>query len=615
MNIIFGQSGPSKLHPVQTTDTFAQAEGDLFVVVRAGSFPVQVQIENDPTAYSWAIERDPAEPAGNLPAIVGSPGSQISFLPNTTGNFRLLTRLGPTVVSIAPLAIVGAELIAVNMGAGRHHLRPAFLNADFSMSLEANYRLIGGGASRTLGTSFITLGNVGNLTMDNVVIPYPAAGGHAGGTGSDAAQHPLPVLDTARKSTDPEFPLRCASDFNTIGSCQSLGQGACVRVTSADYPHFPFCATHPATGAPVGQPRGSLTFIDYIVGRSKSFPTSVVPILQQTWQATPDFGFLGITPATPVVKTDVKLTLPVADRTVIYDPPAAGCKKKVVPRVKEATAPDLAAFALGQLTGEALTGEADVLLGSLQSSPPPDHADSIGMKIDKVVWGAHELSDAIDLPYAPFGTAPGSGDPLAQAWSHVGPALTSQVLAIRTRRQLQVFAPFDPVLVTSRAEEIEQVLRLTDYYRPIQSTADVAAAVDQLQKNPDPLLGGLIYSRIWYVEALSDPTLATRLMLQLIGSASIPAVAWMEVAQDIALSFLLIAASAQQAVIAHFAEMAQQADRDAALAGLHGFARIASFTELKLDPAVQASVWKAYRYWIDQGAMLKDCQLETQLGL
>jgi hypothetical protein len=268
-----------------------------------------------------------------------------------------------------------------------------------------------------------------------------------------------------------------------------------------------------------------------------------------------------------------------------------------------------------QLRGTALNPDAaDVFVGEIQSLPTAG-TQSVTVKVQSVILGDVRIGQTIQLPYAGHGTQLDSGDRLAQSWDHFNFGADNPMgLVIRTRRRAGPLRPGDPVLVTNRHPETERIQALIKAISRTESRNDLAKAVSGLEARPDPAFAGALYARIWNNEALTDPVFANQLLLQFIGSRAVPLEVWKEIADDVVLSYALLPAAAQDAIVTRFAELAQRKDNSAALAGFYGLGLVARISRPRIPADSATGVHSAYLRMVASG-MEHDPVLENALSV
>ena len=301
--------------PVTTDNTdseFATDNGSLDVVVLKNSGVITVTGTNFEGALGgdqvqWQIDRDPTDVVDSgTPTLTGSPGSQVTFSPSTAGNFRLIAYIDANgsgsfdegeQVGVVKFAIIQATLQqstfilseeniagidSSNQGTSTATTGGDTVNTA-PMQLSATYLLEGGGADRTVGTGAITLGNVGNLIgTDNFGITYP---GTRSGTGAEDPGGTTPMVDTLNATTVDQggaTPFR----VNSTTSDGNGGTGRIVAVTSADRPKFVWRLFHPTTGNAWDETAGGVSFREFVVAFSSTFPRTYLALHQAAWTVT-----------------------------------------------------------------------------------------------------------------------------------------------------------------------------------------------------------------------------------------------------------------------------------------------------------------------------------------
>ncbi len=279
---------------------------DLMVVFQAASVgtPTVKALGVEPGAAQqlrWQIDRDPTDTvATGTPALSANTGEQVVVTPNTAGNFRLICYADANGNSRFDS---GEELRVLRMAVVRVTVQPGHFistNGTFSgsnrgvgtedaMRIEAEVLLEGGGANRRTGVDRITLGNVGNLLLDDFTVHYPSANG-AEATGREMPGAPTPMLDSSRvrvrsEPTGGTTPFRSRSTDLIIDGVPkgTSASGQLHRVSGNDAPGFGWNPRHPSTGSTWSKTDGGNAFRDFIVGFSKTFPRYYAAIAYGDW--------------------------------------------------------------------------------------------------------------------------------------------------------------------------------------------------------------------------------------------------------------------------------------------------------------------------------------------
>jgi hypothetical protein len=309
-----------------TTSAFATTDSSLDVVVLKGSGTVTVVGTDFASGDGvlWKIDRDPSDTVDAATLSTASTSdTQATFSPTTAGNFRLIAYIDTNAngsfdegeqLAVLRFAIVQATLqtsassFTLNQSGIVGVIGPspsfqpgvtskgAFPGSVRAMSLQAVYLLEGGGSVRTIGTSAISIGDVGNLTGDSFAIDYPvptptpAAPGNVDGTGTEVpgcATGPCgspayPMVDAGTP------PFRTNSQPLSSGLPAAPGTGGLIiGITSFDTPGWgPWAINHPTTMNLWDSTSGSNSFCEFIVAATTSFPLTYTVQNSATWTAT-----------------------------------------------------------------------------------------------------------------------------------------------------------------------------------------------------------------------------------------------------------------------------------------------------------------------------------------
>jgi hypothetical protein len=629
------QDGNPPLCVINRDPQFAKSDSLLNAMILKGTSPVfvsTVQAEGSLSGICWQLDRDPSE--GDLtppPALSNRKGAKVSFQPGVSGNFRLIAyddlngngsfdageQLFVMRFAIVQVSVIGI----VNFRSGDEALlRTGLLDPPAAgMSLDARYLVEGGGADRTIGARKVTLGNVGNAVTDTFQVDYPRS--RRDGRPGMAVSQPgkLPMLDTKRPPS-PQDPGRAPFRSNsTAAEVAGSPSGVRIRVSSRDNPQFFWAARHPATGNPFGAITGSVGFREFIVAFSRSFPTTYLTLFQADWTATACVSERAkVQPLDPAQPAVVKP--PFLNLALTYIPrPSMGAGPGPSGRCRggrsAACSPDVLDFALGQVVANALGSGCEVFSGELLTGAPPPGKPA-RVLVNRPIVGTRRAGETVAIPYSTAGTSPGSPVMVLRAWDHVRFSPGARVMVLLVRHPIGTLLPSDPILVTSRQREFKIILSLIQWAGRLERTPEhMDAAVSAAMAAPDPALGGFLCGRIWHHESVRDPDLASRLLGRVLGQPAVPAEAWREIAQDLALSYALVSGSSQTSVFNRFLELAEVPDTRANEAAFHGIGKIASYTKLpQISPDLVSLLAKTYSRLVD-GGMPPEPYLEGELLL
>lgn len=610
---------------------FATTDDDLGIALLQGTAPVSVSVANltgDASQILWRLDRDPSEGDSATPSLSAASGPQVSFPPTVAGNFRLIAYIDLNhnrqfdmgeQLFVLRFAIVQATLQgAENFRSGLRFLRTGLFDGPApGMSLDALYRVEGGGSQRTIGAGKVAIGNVGNLISDTFQVDYPPTQRNpARGTGTEIPGGGLPMLDASVGYYKPggQGPFRGNSVATNVSGSPI---GLSVRLASHDNPTFYWADPHPTTGNPAGTVSGGNGFREFVVAYSSYFPNVYRAFYMADWTATAcTSGTAAIVPSTAVPTSAQPVTT--GSRVACsmrYTPSGPAPATSVTCRNGPIPSPELADFAFGQAVGDSFARKCSVVYGELLTDVPKN-GQPVEVRVKRSIVGSFSPGEIVEVRYAAMGTSPKVGGALAHAWDHVKFLQRAPVMAV-LRRESRGDGRLDPVLVTSRTREFQIILSLLAQATSLAASSDeIRAAVASVVGKPDPALAGYLYSHIWHREALADPQLASELLNQLIGSPAIPAQAWREMAEDIALSYVLLEDSHQVSVVKRFMDLAQQPDPHAGFAGFRGLGKLARFVPLPTGPPDSLSgLTAAYQRLVKSEGMPRELALETALSI
>jgi len=303
--------------PVTSTDmdsSFAADDTGLDLTVLMNSGTVTVNVVNaapSGSSIQWEVDRDPVDTVDSAIPTLSVSGAQVTFSPSAAGNFVLVAYVDldgsgtfdeGEQVGVVSFAVVKSTL---QEGSDSYVTLTTMLSADgasgattdgsIPMSIIAHYLLEGGGADRTIGTTDITIGDVGNLLNDTFTVAYPvptptpASPGNVAGTETEYPGGPTPMVDAAGVAATTQ-PTGGATPFRgnsaTADATPPTSGGRVVVLTSLDAPVFDWNNLHPVTGNTWGSTSGSNAFREFAVAFSSSFPKTYLALNQADWTVT-----------------------------------------------------------------------------------------------------------------------------------------------------------------------------------------------------------------------------------------------------------------------------------------------------------------------------------------
>ena len=318
---------PIPLIMTNTESAFATATSPDLVILLMNSGSVTISLQNfgpatDINQVQWEVDRDPTDNYGpSVPVLptLGTPSNgTITLTPNTPGNFRLVAYRGTGAftegeqVVVLRFAIVRATMQTTgnlySVYAVRNNLAGSGISkstvssapdrsaAHAAMGVIWVCLLEGGGSARTIGTTQISGGDIGNLIASDtftvsypVPIPAPPPPGNVAGTESENPGGPIPMLDALGVSGGAPPPFRVSTQAIQSGQLPAppITGGFMVGWTSADSPTYTWDYSHPVTQNFWGMTMGSNQFTEYLALYTTSFPQTYLSVGQAQWIVSP----------------------------------------------------------------------------------------------------------------------------------------------------------------------------------------------------------------------------------------------------------------------------------------------------------------------------------------
>jgi hypothetical protein len=186
--------------------------------------------------------------------------------------------------TVSTLTTHGWELSAGNPG--------SVTTSTAAITFSANVALLGGGEDKTLGTSRIFVGWLGNFTDSTYEVSY-AGGNHSMSLGYKGAS--LPLLDTSRDATNGG---NSAFRFSSTPGEETdrVGGGKDSIIQALDKPSAPLYSTHVFNGvsSTAEAVSGNWYFTDYLDAVSSSFPKTYPSFYSVQWMWGPSGTFDGV---------------------------------------------------------------------------------------------------------------------------------------------------------------------------------------------------------------------------------------------------------------------------------------------------------------------------------
>lgn len=574
---------------------FASTEDDLHAVIVADSGTVEVRPWNPGAGLiHWSLTAQSGAP----PSLSTASGLRTSFEPSTPGNFLLSAWADANhtmLLASARIAIVGVDFISpVVSRLGKRYFATGFLQPVSGMSIACRYRLIGGGPNKTLGTSKIALGNVGNLLENTLRVPYPPDG-----SASDYVTKQTPLLDSVAGI------LRGRSTQGALTpDPQKLGSTTTVR--SGDSPEFFWAEYHPATRSRAGAPTGGYLFSEHLVGLSTSFPSVVKSFFQAEWLAQPCAMEMGNLELGATKPSGLALELERRLETqFIYSPPGTPqppihwCGREI----RERSTRDELDLSLGQVVGSALAGLCDIVFGEL-ISPIPAGRGMIELRVHEVLHGSAQRDQVIRIPYEPVGTSAFSGDRLAHSWLPVRFRTRTPVIAVILR---EVSAELglsgkDPALVTSSEADFSLIRSLIEIHQRLSSPAvdDLTELIANRDVEFHAAVTGYAYSMLPPPDV--QPEAFTEFLFEGLKSQSLPGASLQELAEQVSLAYVTLDVAKQAQVIDRLNTLGLDQDKFKSFAGFRGLDQLLGFEHsISWNKDLGMTLYEAYQKRRKQG--------------
>ena len=274
-------------------------------------------------------------------------------------------------------------------------------------------------------------------------------------------------------------------------------------------------------------------------------------------------------------------------------------------------------FGLGENVGQCLLVRCEVFRGYLLSTERK-HGTPLEIRIAEPMMGDHTVDQIAQIPYSeeinlksPFTTG--------RVWRGVNLSVNSELTIVRPMVQLLWIPPGYPMYVTSDRRNSDLIRAITRESILLDSSADaISNRVLLLRAQPDPAVAGLIYAYLAHREFIAKPELMATLLLQMIGTASVPQTVRSEMERMILADYFRLKSNEKAEVVRGFAGFGEMADRKLSVLGFDGLFRIAksdSSSDLALGEEIKARLAVAYRANVEEGLMQRDQVFEKKAGV
>jgi hypothetical protein len=274
-------------------------------------------------------------------------------------------------------------------------------------------------------------------------------------------------------------------------------------------------------------------------------------------------------------------------------------------------------YVVGQTVGECLIAKCSIFRGPLLTDSPKS-GQMVTVGVNEWLFGPASETEA-KVPYSSEISVKAPLESPGHAWDGVSLVRGVQLTVVLALERIRATKSGVPVLVTSDDRTSDLIRSLaSDAVRLERDPGQVPEAVASLSQYPRPAMAGFLYDYLTEREVVKNPALCTRLLGQMIGSASVPSLGWNLYSAATVANFHRLSTGERAAAVERFAELAQQADARAAGAGLLGLALISAFDDSvrSMIPVTALSkVAASYRALVASGSFSPNESLEKALGV
>ncbi len=275
-------------------------------------------------------------------------------------------------------------------------------------------------------------------------------------------------------------------------------------------------------------------------------------------------------------------------------------------------------YGVGLAVGRCLVAKCKVFRGFLATDSPKS-GTPVTVKVQEELFGMSHQTAIVSVPYSTEILPKAPSESPGYVWEKVRLSKNAPLTIVLATERVGHVEPGAAVFVTSDERTAEEIRSLTDVAKRLAVSPDsISEVVASLASIINPTLAGYVHMYLVHFETRRNPDRGSALLVELVGSPSIPSGSWESVAVDAQANYYRSSLAGRATVVGRFAEIAQNSDVRAASAALRGLERIANDDQSVrslLPPAALSGLGDSYRALVTKGSIQRIRTLESEFGI
>jgi hypothetical protein len=285
-------------------------------------------------------------------------------------------------------------------------------------------------------------------------------------------------------------------------------------------------------------------------------------------------------------------------------------------QVRSETARD---YGWGRMVGDCLVSKCQIFRGFLLTESLKS-GEFASVRVAEQLVGPPIGTETVEVPYGDPNDVRMSGVSPNRAWrGGVTFSRNAPVMVALALEDNPYAKAGQPMLVTSD-EHCSAIIRtLVADAAHLETVPDgISSTVASLARDPNPALAGYLYAHLTRREIVDKPELECALLLQMVGSPSVPPEAWTEIALEARTQYHRLSTTGKTTLGRRFLQLCQDPDKRIAAASFKALAGMGSFDDPAWQSIEPSSIQKfttVYRALVMKGAIPRNQPLEAGLGI